>query len=45
MKKYPKKLKLRTILIEDELWIPFINKYKSACARLRELIKNDLETS
>ena len=39
------KRKARIFLIEDEYWKVFLAKYKSASARIRELIIKDLKES
>jgi hypothetical protein len=37
------KKKARCITVEDELWIPFFKKHKSASKRIREMIEEDLK--
>lgn len=37
------KLVRRTFKVDEEEWNRFVNKYKSASERLRELIRLDLE--
>ena len=39
------KRRMRTFVIEDIYWLEFLKKYKSASARIRELIIKDLKES
>jgi len=36
-------MKTRSFVVEEELWKEFLKKHKSASARLRKLIKMDLD--
>jgi hypothetical protein len=36
-------MKTRSFVVDEEMWAEFIKKHKSASARLRELIKMDLD--
>jgi hypothetical protein len=42
-KERKRNMKTRSFVVDEEMWAEFIKKHKSASARLRELIKMDLD--